>query len=64
MTTCRTLDEVYAAATADSIGDPSLTQAQADLIAAILPPHLDVLVTAQSDRDASGRAVPTWANLT
>lgn len=39
MTTCRTLDEVLAAAGADSIGEPPLTQDQADLIAAILAPH-------------------------
>jgi hypothetical protein len=32
---CRTVDEVLAAAAADSLADPPLTQAQADLLAAI-----------------------------
>jgi hypothetical protein len=36
MTVCRTLDEVLAAADADSKSDPPLSQDQADLIAAIL----------------------------
>jgi hypothetical protein len=35
---CRTIAEVEAAADADSIGEPPLTQAQADRIAAILRP--------------------------
>jgi hypothetical protein len=39
MTYCRTLDDVLAAADADSAGDTSLTQDQADLIAALLAPH-------------------------
>lgn len=37
---CRTLAEVLAAADADSAGDPPLSQDQADLVAAILAPHL------------------------
>lgn len=37
---CRTLDEVLAAADADSAGDPPLSQDLADLVAAILAPHL------------------------
>lgn len=36
MTACRTVEEVRAAALADSRDDPPLTQEQADLIAAIL----------------------------
>jgi hypothetical protein len=40
MTVCRTLDEVLAAADADSASDPPLSQDQADLIAAILAPHI------------------------
>jgi hypothetical protein len=36
MTLCRTVDEVLAAADADSQGDPPLTQDQADFIAALL----------------------------
>jgi hypothetical protein len=40
VTTCRTADEVRAAALADAKDDPPLTQDQADLIAAILAPHL------------------------
>jgi len=40
---CRSLDEVFAAADADSLGEPPLTQAQADRIAAILAPHLPAL---------------------
>lgn len=36
MTTCRTLAEIRAAALADARSDPPLTQAQADLVAAIL----------------------------
>jgi hypothetical protein len=38
MTTCRTLDEVYAAAKADAADEPPLDQDTADLIAAILAP--------------------------
>jgi hypothetical protein len=38
MTTCRTLDEVYAAARANAANDPPLSQDTADLIAAILAP--------------------------
>ena len=37
MTTCRTVEEVRAAALADH--DGPLTQNQADLVAAILAPH-------------------------
>ena len=40
--TCRTLAEVLAAADADSAGDPPLTQATADLVAAILAPYARV----------------------
>lgn len=36
MTTCRTLDEVLAAADADSEGEPPLSQAAADQVAVIL----------------------------
>lgn len=36
---CRTVDEVRAAALADAQNDPPLTQAQADLVAAILAPY-------------------------
>jgi hypothetical protein len=36
MTTCRTIAEVEAAADADSVGDPPLSQAAADRVAAIL----------------------------
>jgi hypothetical protein len=39
MTRCFTLDDVLAAADADSQGDPPLSQAQADLIAALLAPY-------------------------
>lgn len=45
---CRNLTEVFAAADADSVNDPPLTQAQADRIAAILAPHLRVLEAATS----------------
>jgi hypothetical protein len=38
MTWCRTLDDILAAANADSTNDPPLTQVQADLLAAILAP--------------------------
>jgi hypothetical protein len=38
VTVCRTLDEIYAAAAADALGDPPLTQEQADRVAAILAP--------------------------
>lgn len=38
---CRTLDEIRAAADADSAGDPPLTQDQADYVAAILAPYQD-----------------------
>jgi hypothetical protein len=39
MSLCRTLAEVEAAADADSIGEPPLTQEQANRVAAILAPH-------------------------
>lgn len=42
MTTCRSLAEVLAAADADSKADPPLTQAAADLVAAILAPYRGV----------------------
>jgi len=35
---CRTVEEVRAAARADAQADPPLTQAEADLIAAVLAP--------------------------
>jgi hypothetical protein len=38
MATLRTLDEIWAQAAADGAGDPPLTQAQADQVAAILAP--------------------------
>jgi hypothetical protein len=38
---CRTLEEVRAAADADSAADPPLTQDQADLVATILAPYRD-----------------------
>ena len=38
---CRTLDEVRAAALADARADPPLTQAEADLVAAVLAPVAD-----------------------
>jgi hypothetical protein len=44
MTTCRSLDEIHAAALAEH--DGPLTQDQADLVAAILAPHM-------ADLDAS-----------
>jgi hypothetical protein len=46
MTTCRTLDEVIAAAKADAADDQPLTQEQADLAAALLAPHQDTTGTA------------------
>jgi hypothetical protein len=39
MTRCFTLDDVLAAADADSLNDTPLSQAQADLIAALLAPY-------------------------
>ena len=39
MVTCRTVEEVRAAALADAAHDEPLTQDQADLVAAILAPH-------------------------
>jgi hypothetical protein len=39
MTALRTLDEIWEAGAADGAGDPPLSQAQADLVAAILAPH-------------------------
>jgi hypothetical protein len=47
VTTCRTLDEVYAAAKADAHDDPPLSQEVADLVAAILAP------TRTPDQDAA-----------
>lgn len=38
MSLCRSIAEVEAAADADSLGEPPLTQAQADRVAAILHP--------------------------
>lgn len=43
---CRTLADVYAAADADSAGDPPLSQAQADYVAALLAPHVAALAAA------------------
>jgi hypothetical protein len=48
MTVCRTLEEVIAAADADSAAVPPLTQAQADQVAAILAPHWPGAVAAAS----------------
>lgn len=39
MTVCRTLDEIWAQGAIDGAAHPPLTQAQADLVAAILAPH-------------------------
>jgi len=41
VTCCRTVDEVRDAARADAQADPPLTQAEADLIAAVLAPIAD-----------------------
>jgi hypothetical protein len=41
MTCCRTVEEIRAAARADAQADPPLTQAEADLIAAVLAPVAD-----------------------
>jgi hypothetical protein len=41
MTACRTVDEVLAAADADSRDVPPLDQDTADLAAALLAPHRD-----------------------
>lgn len=41
MTDCKTLDDVLAAADADSAADPPLTQDAADHVAALLAPHQD-----------------------
>jgi hypothetical protein len=46
VTTCRTLDDVIAAAKADAAGAEPLTQDQADLAAALLAPHQDTTGTA------------------
>lgn len=40
MTVCRTLDEVKAAGRADGAADPPLSQDTADLVAALLAPHI------------------------
>jgi hypothetical protein len=52
MTVCRTIDEVRAAADADSRDDPALSQEQADFIAAILAPHRTMLARVRSEQDA------------
>jgi hypothetical protein len=39
VTACQSLDDVLAAADADSAGDPPLSQDTADLVAALLAPH-------------------------
>lgn len=41
MTYCADLDAVLAAADADSLDDPPLSQDTADLVAALLAPHRD-----------------------
>jgi hypothetical protein len=38
MVVCRTIDECWAQGAVDGAGDPPLTQAQADQVAAILAP--------------------------
>jgi hypothetical protein len=38
MTVLRTLDEIWAQGAADGAGDPPLSQATADLVAAIIAP--------------------------
>jgi hypothetical protein len=48
VTTCRTLDQVDAAAIADSKNDPPLSQDQADLLAAILAAHRQPALAAAS----------------
>jgi hypothetical protein len=58
MTTCRTLDDVIAAATADAAGDQPLTQDQADLAAALLAPHRRLAGEVGQDVPASGGAAP------
>jgi hypothetical protein len=40
VTCARTLEEVLAAADADSADEPPMTQEEADLVAVILAPHL------------------------
>jgi hypothetical protein len=54
MTTCRTIAEIYAAAEADSANDPPLTREQADRIAAILAPHMDLLLAARTGTSPAG----------
>lgn len=39
MAVCRTLEEIWIQASIDALDHPPLTQAQADLVAAILAPH-------------------------
>jgi hypothetical protein len=41
VTICRTIAETEAAAHADALNDPPLSQATADLVAVILAPHLE-----------------------
>ena len=50
---CRSLAEIEAAAWADAAGDPPLTQAQANRIAAILAPHLPRMRRAQTASSAA-----------
>jgi hypothetical protein len=58
MTTCRTLDEVIAAATADAADDQPLTQEQADLAAALLAPHWRLAGEVGQDVPASQAGQP------
>jgi hypothetical protein len=43
MTICRTIADVLAAADADSLSDPPLTQDQVDYAAGMIAPHLDAI---------------------
>lgn len=55
MGVCRTLDEIWAQGAIDGAGDPPLTQAQADLVAAILAPHWPAILAA---REEAARLAP------
>jgi hypothetical protein len=65
MTVCRTIAEVLAAADADSRDDPPLSQDQADLVAALLAPHRDMLASPRGYRMAQrlSRANPAGSCL-
>jgi hypothetical protein len=58
MTTCRTLDDVIAAATADAADDTPLSQDQADLAAALLGPHRRLAGEVGQDVPASQAGPP------